>query len=261
MRRMGRRTWTGLTAAAVLALAGCAGGAAQEAAPAIAPNLGAQAVFVRYVEALGGRAALERYQHSTAIGVFALPSQGIDGDLEVKGMAPNKMAIRVNIPAIGTIRTGYNGEVGWSMNPMVGPMLIEGRMLDQLRQQADFKGPLNIQAYVDSAEVVGEEQFDGRACQKVRLVTKWGEEYFEFYDVATGLMAGSIRTQESPMGPMEATTVVSDYQDFGGVLVPMKTVQRMMGMEQVITISSVVYDPIDPSAFELPAEIQALVTP
>ena len=261
MRRMGRRIRTGLVAGAVLALAGCAGGAREEVAPAIAPGLGAQAVYQRYVEALGGRAALEQYSSNTAIGEFSMPAQGITGDLEVHAMAPNLLAIRVEIPGIGVVRTGYNGEVAWSVNPMMGPMVLEGLMLNQMRQQADFKGPLNIQAYIDTAEVVGEENFDGRPCQKIRLVTKWGEEYFEYYDVATGLLAGNVRTQEGPMGAMEATTIITDYQDFGGILVPTRTVQQVMGMEQIVSVTSVTYEPVDPSVFALPKEIQALVTP
>jgi hypothetical protein len=242
-----------------LALAACAGGAPQDVTPAIAPTLGAHAVYERFVEAAGGRTAMQQYESSKATGKFSLPAQGINGDLEVSAMAPNKLAIRVNIPGIGIIRTGFNGEVGWSINPAVGPMVLDGIMLEQLRQQADFLGPLNMEAYVDTAEVVAEETFDGRLCQKVRLVTTWGEEYFEFYDVATGLLAGNIRTQESPMGAIEATTVVSDYRDFGGLLVPTKTVQQVMGMEQIFTISDVTYDMVDPAVFALPKEIQALV--
>jgi hypothetical protein len=256
---MGRTIGGGLVVATVVAAIGCAGGTPQEMAPAIAPNLGAQAVYERFVEALGGRDAMELYEQSTATGTFSMPSQGINGDLLVQAMAPNLLAIEVNIPAIGVVRQGFDGEVGWSMNPMTGPMVLEGAMLDQLRQQADFLGPLNMQAYVDSADVVGEEEFDGRACQNVRLVTKWGEEYFEYYDVATGLMAGSIRTQEGPMGAMEQTTIVSEYQEFGGLLVPTKTVQRTMGMDQVITVTNVSFEPIDPSVFALPKQIQSMV--
>lgn len=259
MRRTGRKVFGAMTTGVALALIGCAGSAPETVAPAIAPNLGAQAVYVRYVEAVGGRAAMEQYEFSTASGSFALPAQGINGDLTVMAMAPNNLAIRVNIPGIGIIRSGFNGEVGWNINPAVGPMLLEGNMLNQMRQQADYLGPLNLHMYVDSADVVAEEDFEGRPCQKVRLVTKWGEEYFEFYDVETGLLAGNIRTQEGPMGALEATTVVSDYQDFGGLLVPTRTTQRVMGMEQIFTISDVNYEPIDPAVFELPKEIQALI--
>jgi len=250
----------GFALAALFALAGCAtGGAPAEVTPQVAPSLAAHAVYERLVEALGGRAALERYSSAHAVGTFSVPAQGIEGDLEVFTAAPNLLAVRVEIPAFGTVTTGYDGEVGWSMNPAMGPMVLDGNQLQQMRQQADFFGPLNMEAYVDSAEVVGEEQFEGTMCQKVRVVTKWGEEYFEFYDVATGLAIGNIRSQESPMGPMETTTVVSDYKDFGGILAPTRTVQRAMGMEQIISVTSVDYSAVDPAVFALPEAIKALV--
>jgi hypothetical protein len=261
MRHLGKQICGSLALATSVATFGCAaGGAPGDVQPAVAPSLEAHAIYTRFVEASGGRAALERYSSSHATGQFSLPAQGIGGDLEVFAAAPNRMFVRVDIPGFGMVRNGYDGEVGWSINPAVGPMVLEGRMLDQLRQQADFLGPLNVEAYVDSATVVEETEFDGRPCLKVRVVTKWGEEYVEFYDVETGLLAGNIRTQESPMGPVETTTVLSGYQDFGGIQVPTKTVQQMMGMEQIITVTAVEFDTVDPSVFALPDEIGALIS-
>ena len=260
MQHRGRQIYTSLALAMSVATFGCAaGGAPSEVQPAIAPSLEANAVFTRFVDAMGGRAALERYSSSRATGNFSLPAQGISGDLEVFGAAPNKMLVRVEIPGFGTVRNGYDGEVGWTINPAVGPMVLQGRALDQLRQQADFLGPLNVEAYVDSATVVEETEFDGRPCLKVRVVTTWGEKYVEFYDVATGLLAGGIRTQESPMGPVETTTVLSGYQDFGGIQVPTRMVQQMMGMEQIITVNAVEYDTVDPTIFAVPDQITALI--
>lgn len=258
MRVFGRRAWTHLLLGAMTA--GCAAGtSSSDRSNAVAPSLEASDVYTRYVEALGGREALSRYTSSHALGAFSMPMQGIGGDLEVFAAEPNLMLVRVDIPGVGTVRQGYDGEVGWSINPATGAMVLEGMMLDQMRQQADFFGPLRIEDYIDSARVVADTVFDERPCQKVRLVTKWGEEYFELFDVETGLLAGTIRRQASPMGPMETTTVVSDYQDFGGILVPTMTVQETMGMEQVITVTSVEFDTVDPAVFALPAEIAAMV--
>jgi hypothetical protein len=260
MQALRRRIGSSLLLAVLATAAGCAAGTSSgDRSNAVAPSLEASDVYTRYVEALGGRETLARYSSSRALGEFAMPRQGIRGDLEVFGAEPNKMLVRVEIPGVGVVRQGYDGEVGWSINPATGAMVLEGMMLDQLRQQADFLGPLAMESYVDSARVVADTVFDERPCQKVRLVTKWGEEYFEFFDVETGLLAGTVRRQASPMGPMETTTVVAEYQDFGGILVPARTVQETMGMEQVITVTAVEFDTVDPEVFTLPAEIAAMV--
>jgi hypothetical protein len=260
MKHSHKQVYGGLALATLIALSACAtGGVPAEVAPAVAPSLAAHAVYERLVEASGGRAALERYSSAHAVGTFSVPAQGIEGDFELFSAAPSLFLLHVDIPGFGTVRNGYDGTVGWSINPAMGPMVLDGNQLAQMRQQADFFGPLNMEAYVDSAEVVGEEQFEGKTCQKVRVVTKWGEEYVEFYEVATGLAVGNIRSQESPMGAMETTTVLSDYKDFGGILAPSRMVQRVMGMEQIITVTAIDYDAVDPAVFALPDEITALL--
>jgi hypothetical protein len=54
------------------------------------------------------------------------------------------------------------------------------------------------------------------------------------------------------------TSAVGDYKEFGGVLVPVVTRQRMMGLEQVTTITSMTFEPIDPKTFDLPPAIAVL---
>jgi len=256
----------------IAGVAACASGGTPEAAapapePAPAPAVEAAApalpaaadLYDRMIELMGGRAAFEAYTSSKATGTFSMPSQGIEGSLEVYGAAPNLLLVIVDIPGIGTVRQGYNGEVGWTLNPMVGPMVLEGNMLNQMRQQADFFGPLNQEEYIASVETLEITDFDGRPCYKVQVTTVWDEEYFDFIDVETGLGAGSIRSQESPMGAMESTSVISDYRDFGGILTPTSIVQTTMGQDQVLTIESVEFDMVDESVFELPNEIKTMV--
>jgi len=246
-------------AVTILALAGPpAGSVSAQAAQETAP-LAAQHVYDRFVEVVGGADVLSKFESSHASGTFSMPSQGIEGNLEVFGASPNKIFVRVEVPGFGMIRNGYNGEIGWTVNPAVGPMVLEGNQLEQMRQQADFYGAINRHKYIASAEIVEEVDFEGRMCHKIAVVTNWGEEYTEFYDVETGLFAGNIRSQESPMGAMEATTIVSDYKDFSGVLVPTRSVQKVMDVEQILSITSMEYDTVDLSVFDLPEEIKALL--
>lgn len=221
----------------------------------------ADSIFSRYIEAIGGRDVLSKPTGTHALGTFELPAQGIAGDLEVFGAAPARLLVRINIPGLGLIRSGYDGEVGWSLNPAVGPMVLEGRMLDQMRQEADFYGPLSRSKYVASMETVGTTEFEGRPCYEVKVVTKWDEEYTEFYDVESGLLAGSVRTQESPMGAIETTTILMDYEGLGGIMAPTLVTQRMLGQEQVMRIDSVSYGAVSDTLFVLPTEIKALISP
>jgi len=218
-------------------------------------------VVDRFIEAIGGKDAILAQGAQHAKGRVEVPAQGIVGDLDVYSAPPNKNYTYVSFSGIGSIRAGYNGEVGWMIHPAMGPMVLEGRMLEQTRHQSDATAPLHPETLIASLETVEKIDFEGQTCYKVKVTTRWDEEYFEYFNVESGLLVGVERSQASPMGPMPATTVVSDYQEFAGVLSPRKTVQRVMGMEEIITVLDLSnIEPAD-TLFALPEEIKALMAP
>ncbi len=212
----------------------------------------------RFVRALGGRAAIEAQTTRHTWGAIEIPSQGMRGAMEVWAAAPNKMHTRMDLPGFGLSRTGFDGETAYTSNPAMGAQILEGRALDQLRQQVDMHGVLHPERYVTSAEVVGETEFEGKRCYELRVKTTWDEEYTEYYDIETGLLHGMSRSQESPMGAIEATTVLENYQKQGGIMTPMLIRIQAMGIEQIVRTDSVSVAPIPDSVFVLPAEIKAL---
>jgi hypothetical protein len=192
----------------------------------------AREIIDRFVEAIGGEQAIKSSGARHMLGRMDVPAQGVGGDLELFTAPPNKMLFKIEVPGIGSISSGYDGEVGWAINPAMGPMVLEGRMLEQLRQQADFRAVLHPDDLIAAMETVEKTEVEGHSCYKVKVTTTWGEEYFEFFDTETGLQVGSERSQASPMGEIPTTSVVSEYQEFDGLLVATKTSQRMMGIEQ-----------------------------
>jgi hypothetical protein len=143
----------------------------------------------------------------------------------------------------------------------MGPMLLEGIALDQMKQQADMTAVLDPSKYVTLRETTGEAEHGGAPCWVVTVTTKWTETYTECYDKATGLLSATIRKQATPMGELEATTVYSDYKAFDGVKLSTTIRVSTMGIEQVIRIDSMSTKPIPDSVFELPKEIKALKKP
>jgi hypothetical protein len=61
------------------------------------------------------------------------------------------------------------------------------------------------------------------------------------------------------MGTVTGTTVETDYKKFGNLLQPTTVRSQVGGIQQVITISSIEYDRVPPSVFELPPGIKALL--
>ena len=229
---------------------------AQKSAETLPP---ARQIIDRYIAAIGGRAAMQGQSSSHATGTISLPSAGMTGTVDVFAAKPNKSLVKMTLGGLGDVQEGFDGTVGWSMSAMTGPTVLQGKELEQKRFDADFFAELHSDDRYESLTTVEKASFEGRPCYKVRLVRKGGGEDFEFYDVETGLKAGSIATRDTAMGTFTGTTVETDYKRFGKLMQATTIKQTVMGLQQVITITSVEYDNVDPSVFEPPAAIKAIV--
>lgn len=243
-----RRTGTRLLALALL----LAPAAASAQLPAAADLMAA------YNKAIGGQAAFAKHQSMHMTGNFAIPSMGMSAGMDVYSARPNKMLTVTNIPGMGEMRQGFDGETVWGIDPMRGARILEGAEANMIKDQADFESDIRDIAKFKSAETVEKTTLGGQECYKVKLVWNSGRESFDCYSPANGLLVARIETQESDMGKIEATTILQDWTDFGGIMIPKKSTVSAMGMEQVLSVEKIEFDAVDPALFQLPAEIKAL---
>jgi hypothetical protein len=234
--------------------------AAPAAKPAPAAALPtAEEILKRYRTAIGGVSAIKKHTSRVISGVFEIMGQGMKGDLKILAAAPDLMRVTITLSSLGEIDRGYNGHIGWSIDPTVGPRLLEGKELDELKHSADFYDDLHDPKSYASITVVSQGPFEGQDCYEMKLVRTTGFEYTEFFNVKTNLLAGVKMNATNQMGSVPVTTIFGEYKTFGGVMTPTVTRQRMMGLESEMTITNVAFDPVDPKAFDLPAPIAALV--
>jgi hypothetical protein len=213
----------------------------------------------RHVAALGGAAAFKAIRSVHARGRFEIRDRGISGDFELFTARPNRMLYRVTVAAIGVIENGFDGKVGWSLNPIAGPELLAGQQLVEAAAEAWFDTPLYEDDHVRSVSPIERVEFDGRAAFKVRVVLRSGVDSMEFFDVSTGLQIGSESVRATPQGPVPTVNMLRDHRRFGAVLQATTFVQRALGFEQVVTIASCDYDAVPAATFALPPSIAALV--
>lgn len=218
----------------------------------------ARAIVDRYVDAIHGD-VMKRNSSMRTVGSFSLPAMGTTGQLEILQARPNHMVMSVTLPGLGEIRSGYDGEVGWSMNPMEGPRLLTDKELVQQSDDASFESNIRAVALIASMETVERTEVEGAACYRVRIVWKSGRESFDCYAVDSGLLVSTTSKSETVMGTVEATMLYSDYKEFGGLRLPTRTRQRVMNQEFVLTITSVEFGTVAADAFAPPPEVRALL--
>ncbi|MEO7189790.1 MAG: hypothetical protein ABI051_01890 [Vicinamibacterales bacterium] len=222
------------------------------------PLPSAREIIARHVAALGGEAAYRVVRTVHARGRLEIPAQKVSGDLELFSARPNKLLYRVTVGGIGVIETGFNGVAAWSVNPIVGPELLTGTQLSEAADDAWFDGTLHLSDHVREMTTVGRETFDGRPAYKVHVVFRSGNEQNEYFDIETGLQSGAEAPRTTPSGVVPTVNVFRNYRRFGLVLQATTLVQRALGFEQVVTITSCDYEPIPDSTFDPPPQVKAL---
>ncbi len=201
-------------------------------------------------------------RHSTIryVGTFEMPAAGVKGELSVVQAAPNKMALLMSIPGMGQMSTGFDGTIGWQVNPMQGPRLLEGKELEQIREDAGPASMLRPADRIRSAETLELTTMGGQSCYKVKITYNSGRESYDCYSPDTGLLVASTQRQESAMGSIEVTTFLTDWKEFGGLKTATRLRQQMMGQEQIMTIDRLEFDrPEDVKAVEVPEQVKPLI--
>jgi hypothetical protein len=240
--------------AAALALYGSSGPAAQEP-----PLPSARSVIDRSVQAMGGAGAFRAIASMRAKGVFTMVDQQVSGELEMIAARPNRMLTRVTVAGLGQIEEGYDGKIGWSIDPLSGPSLVSGRALQERADEAWFDAPLHDERYVREMTVLARELFDKRPVYRVKVVSTGGTEQIELFDVETGHQIGAEASRETPLGVLPTVSRFGEFRQFGALTFPTRISQRALAMEQVFTLTSYEFDTMPASAFELPAVIKALI--
>jgi hypothetical protein len=273
-----RRAWTwvlkGVAAVASVTVLAAAPRAAMPAqaqpphpAPQQAPSRASSAlptateIIARHVAAIGGEAAYQTVTSMRAYGRFDIAAQGISGALELLSARPNKLLYRVTIAGIGRIESGYDGSIGWTISPIAGPELLSGKQLADAADDAWFDATLHQSPHVRQLTASGRTTFDGHDAYEVGVLLASGRREKEYFDVATGLQIGSEGLHATPQGEVATVNVLRDYRAFGAILQPTTIVQRALGFEQVVTITSCEYNTVPGDAFDPPAAIRALLKP
>ena len=219
----------------------------------------AREIVDRYVQATGGALAFKAVSSMRARGTFTITGQQMSGQLEMMAARPNKLLTRISISGIGPVEEGYDGKIGWSIDPFRGPALVTGRGLDERADEAWFDAPLHGSDIVKEMAVIGKEDLEGRPVYRVKVVSLRGTEQFELFDEKTGLQSGIEASRDTPFGIVPTTTIFRDYQRFGQLTFPAKVVQRILGQEQIFSFTTYEFNTVPASTFELPPPIKALV--
>ncbi len=246
-------------AAILMSAAGSARVATSQALPL------ARSLMEKHDAAVGGRAAMDKHTSLHQVISLSIAAMGANGSAEIYQAKPNLYFSKQTI-AGGESTAGFDGKTAWSVDARQGgASLLDSAAAAGMKGQADFFGDYYDAAKIKSAETVALEDFEGKRCYKVNVVHQNGTEATIWFDSATGLRTGQSEVTKMMGQEIKRTMVMTDYKSIGGVMMPMKRVQKIptpqVTVEIVMEITKAEFDAVDKSVFALPDDVKKLVKP
>ena len=219
------------------------------------PNPGV--LFAKHIDAIGGEQSIRVHTTKTIDGKLLIKAMGIEGNIHIIASAPDKLKTTIGLGQYGKSNSGYNGTVGWAMDPMSGNKILEGEALKQMIARADFYGnSLYLGKDAVEKETVETVTFEDGQQYKVLLVDENGEESYLYFSKETGLLSGIDKMEIGTMGKAPTQIRLGNYVEYGGVKTAHRITSSQNGVETIIEIDSVSYAPLAENAFDLPEELQ-----
>lgn len=186
--------------------------------PAIAQSGSAvpsvDSILDKFVQALGGRAALEDVTAMVFTGDLTITALKTTGKTAEYFKAPNHFAFVAEIPSYGTARTVYDGKAAWNVSPKRGVIDISGPELADISRRSDIHWNLKLKEFYPGLKVIGREKVDGKDAWALEAtVDSW--TYRVYFDTETGLMVRFDTDTHEPDGT--SSVLIGDYKKVGNV--------------------------------------------
>ncbi len=240
-----------LLAAATIAVA-----AADAAAPA--KSAGAlpspDELLTKHVQALGGKAAMEKLTSRSVKASLELPSLGATTPALFVAKAPNKQWNEIEIPGFGTIHEGFDGAVGWVQSPQ-GVQDKAGAELTELKRRAIFNRELKLKELYPKLSVLRKDKVGERDAFVLQATPADGPPELWYLDAQTSLLLRMDARLTTQFGEFDAETYFEDFREVDGVKIAFR-IHRPKPSEQgfVLKITEVKHNvPIADAKFAKPA--------
>lgn len=242
-----------LKKALFLALAGV-----MMASPATAQDL--DEVLNNYYEAVGGLDAWKSVQTMRMSGSLVMGGMGVEAPFVVTTKRPKNVRIEFTFQGMTGVQA-FDGDMAWMLMPFMGktdPEQMPDDMAKDVKDQADMDGALmGYEEDGHQLELIGLEETDGTQAYKIKLTRESGDIEYYFLDSEYFIPIKIEGSREMQGRVIEFETVLSDYKDVGGLMVPHSVESKPKGAPagQVITIQAVELNiDVDDSVFAMPAK-------
>lgn len=182
-------------------------------------------------------------------------AMGMEMPLTMIMKNPNKVKV-VNVFNGREIVSVFDGEKGYSINPMTGsskPVELKEDQLKQVQNNNIFSNELMRYYKNGKLTLAGEENVNGKTAYKLKAEIEGGKPVFLYLDKNSYLLLKTSTLVTQMGASVKIESYMYDYSETDGVIIPMKTLAKVNGMDAaMITFDKVEIDIlVDDSVFSI----------
>ncbi len=221
------------------------------ALPAAAQSLpSADQILAKYVEALGGKEAIEKQQSRVAKGTVEVTTFGVTGAMEHYAKAPDKDVTITTVEGYGTVIHCFDGRTAWISDPENGQRDMPPEQAARARRGADLRRALKLKEQFSKLAVTGIAKVGQSEAYVLEGTPAEGPAEKMYFDASNGLL---LKTEFTGEGGL-TTSTLEDYRSVEGVKIPFLIRQDSPQLNLVIKFSEVTANvPVDDAKFAKPA--------
>jgi len=206
----------------------------------------AQSVVDKYIIAIGGKDKLSKI---TGVSIWSKSSiQGNEIIIITHNAVPNKFYMEMGTPDITFQKQIFDGEKG-AIIAMGNKTDITGDRLEQLKFDATLFNEMKYAELGATIELIGIAKIDNSDTYVIKVKTKSGPEFFDYYDVNTGYKVMTETKIETPEGKLTMITKFSDYKAVKGIFFPHKIIQEIAAQTIISEVTLITLNKVKDKVF------------
>ena len=215
----------------------------------------ADQLFDKYVQAVGGTAAIEKIASRVMQGTITFGDRNVP--IEIFSKDPGKRISFTRTPDGDNI-TAFDGHEGWLRAPGRPVREMHGPDIDAASMDADLHFALHLKGMFTEAQVESQEIVDDHNAYVV-VGKRAGKTPLKLYfDEKSGLLLRLVRYGETPLGQLPTQIDYADYRDAGGVKIPFRWTLARPGGRFTIQLREVKENvPVEDAKFARPPASEA----
>ncbi len=218
----------------------------------------AEQIIAKYVEAIGGTAALQRISTRQEKGTINISGRNLP--IEILSRIGGKQLTVIHLPN-GDITTTYDGASGWTSAPNRPAREIPALEVASAQPEVDLQLPLHMKQLFN-VKTVAREKIGNRESYVVAGMNS-GEIAAKFYfDKESGYLLRILRYTKSPLGRNPTQIDYADFRTLDGIKVPFQETIARPNSRLTVQIAEAKFNvPVDETKFARPAVAPTPIRP